>query len=366
MNKIPILYAFFANQSGYSQAAQSYILALHQSDNYDIRLHMFGGKPARPAISDERYELFMKMEKKQDKKERILIYHCIPTIQRRLKRIENIRKKIGFATYECLSPPNRWIQILNKNDAVITPSQFNYRIFAHTQLKRPLYYIPHCLDINIYNEDVEPLKNFNKFTFLFMGTWKIRKGYKQLVEAWLKEFTDKDGVQLVIKTDKIQAAKRYVEKIQKQLGISKGIAPILFENKVFDEKELPKFIKSFDCFVSPSLGEGFCIPGLQCMALKIPVVITNFSGCLDYANGETATLIEPDGFVFYRDMDRIPQFRNKKWAFVSVKKIREAMRFVLNNKEIVKNKSENGYNYVRENFNYNKIEKLFREMLISI
>ena len=106
--------------------------------------------------------------------------------------------------------------------------------------------------------------------------------------------------------------------------------------------------------------------GLQIMALKIPIIITNFSGCKDYSNNNTATLIEPSGFILHKNMDGIPQFRNKKWAFIEVKNIRKSMRYVLNNSEIIKKKTENAYNYVMENFNYKVVEKLFSKMIKEV
>lgn len=362
-NKIPIKYCSFVNQSGYGNAAQSYILALNKSDKYDIELEVFGGKPSKPAVSDKNYEIFAKMMSKQPNKDAIQIYHCIPTIQRRVKKL---KRNIGFATYETFSPVENWISILNENDAIITPSLFNYKIFAHARIKKPIFYLPHCIDMELYNENVKPLKKYNKFTFLFMGAWKKRKGYPQLFEAWLKEFTEKDNVQLVIKTDKTRKAKEYFEKIKKQMGIHKGFAPILFENKIFDEKELPRFIKSANCLIACHIGEGFGLVGLQCMALKVPVIITNFAGCQDYANEKTAILLEPEGYVLHNDMDTIPQFKNKKWAFFSIKQIRNKMRYVLNNKNILQEKIDYANEYVTKNFNYNKIEELFREIIKTV
>ena len=199
-----------------------------------------------------------------------------------------------------------------------------------------------------------------------MGTWKERKGYPQLIEAWLSEFREKDNVQLLIKTDKPKQAESYIKRIKKEMGINKGNAPILFESKVYDEKMLPRFMISVNCYVSSTLGEGFGICGLQAMSLKIPVVITDYSGCQDYANKNTATLIEPSGYILHKNMDGIPQFRNKKWAFVEVKRIRESMRYVLNNNDIIKRKAENAYNYVMENFNYKVVENNFSEMIKDI
>ncbi|KKL45259.1 hypothetical protein LCGC14_2357470 [marine sediment metagenome] len=198
-----------------------------------------------------------------------------------------------------------------------------------------------------------------------MGTWKIRKGYQQLIESWFSEFREKDNVQLLIKTDKPKQAESYIKKIKKEMGINnnKGYAPILFESKVFNEKELPRFIKSVDCLIAPHCGEGFCIPPLQCMALKIPVIITNFSGCKDYANDKTATLLEPSGFILRKSMDGIPQFNSKKWAFIEVRKIQKAMRHVLNNQEQMHVKSNWAYLDVRNKFNYKVVSNLFINMI---
>jgi glycosyltransferase involved in cell wall biosynthesis len=363
MNKIKIEYACFLNSSGYSQAAQNMIFALDQTGMFDIKIRVFGDKPSRPAISDEKYSYFMKMVKKEEDLDRILVYHCIPSIQKRIKRR---KKTIGFATFETYQPPEKWIDILNKNDSIITPSQFNYKIFSHMKIQKPLYYIPHCLDMDIYNKDVLSLYEYDKYTFLFMGRFKETKGYKQLIEAWLKEFDQNDNVQLILKTDRVSKAERYVDDIKKQIGINKGFAPILFENKVFDEIELPKYLKSVDCLVSPTMGEGFGLPGLQCMALGIPVIITNFSGCQDYANDRTATLLEPNGFVFRNNMDNIPQFRNKKWAFVEVGKIQKAMRYIFNNQKKAEMKSRWAYSEVRNKFNYKMVGNLFINMIREI
>lgn len=361
MEKIKIEYCCFLNQSGYSQAAQDVILSLHRSGNYDIKLNAFAGKPARPAVSDKRYSIFSKMLSKPSSPDAIQVLHSIPTLQKNVRHKKG--KNIAFALYETYQPPDNWISILNKNDGIITPSFFNYKIFAHAKITKPIFHIPHCVDFDIYNTSVKPIKKHDRFTFLFLGTWKERKGYKQLIEAWFKEFKEYDDVQLIIKTDKTKQARAYIEKIKKEMGISKGFAPILIENKVFSEAEMPHFLKSVDCFISPTMGEGFNLPGLQCMALGIPVVITNFSGCQDYANDTTATMLEPNGFILKKNMDGIPQFRNRKWAFVSVKDIRKVMRKIINNPSKITEKSKNAYEMVRKKFTYQKTEALFREMI---
>ena len=74
-------------------------------------------------------------------------------------------------------------------------------------------------------------------------------------------------------------------------------------------------------------------------------------------------MLEPRGCILKKDMDGIPQFRNKKWAFISVKDIREAMRKVINDPNKIMEKSKNAYEEVRTKFTYQKAEELFREMI---
>jgi glycosyltransferase involved in cell wall biosynthesis len=179
----------------------------------------------------------------------------------------------------------------------------------------------------------------------------------------LREFTDKDNVQLLVKTDRPKKAEEYLKQIMQQLGINKGNAPIIFENKVFDEIDLPNFIKSADCLVSPTMGEGFGYPGLQCMAMGVPVIITDHSGCQDYANQDTAILLKTSGFVVRSNMDNIPQFRNKKWAFIEVAKIRKAMRYAIDNKDETKMRAGVAHHYALSRFNHEEVGRLFVNML---
>jgi len=368
-----ISYVCFCNTSGYGQAAQDYINALLLDEKVDLRVEPVANQITNPGISDKRFSLLKELSKKEVSAEHIQIFHSVPTLQYLIKSIKfkKLAKTIGFATFETFDPPDQgqlsWISILNNNDAIIVPSLFNYEVFAHTRLKKPIFYIPHSVDTAIYNLDTKPSRKFERFTFLFCGAWKLRKGFPQLLEAWFSEFDMSDNVQLLIKTDKTPEAKSQVKQMKNNLGYKKKeTAPILFEDKIFNEDELPGFFKSADCLISPHLGEGFGLPGLQCMAVGAPIIITNFSGSKDYANEDTATLIEPRGFMVHECMDHYPQFRNRKFPFVAVKDIKEKMRFVVENYEQMACKAAVGAKFVAENFNYKLVNRLFHEMLSSV
>jgi len=356
-------YVCYLNESGYSRAAQDMILSLHDSGMYDIRITCVHGSPIRKSFSDKKYDLFHKMCSKEIDKKAIQIFHCIPEKQRRFKRYD---KSLSYATFETYSPPEHWVSHLNTLDAVLCPSLFNYKIFAHAGIKKPIFHIPHTIDIKEWNNNVSPLKQYDKFTFLFIGTWRKRKGYEVLLESWFKEFSSKDNVQLIIHTDhgSFKKASSTASDIKRNMGLEKkDTAPIFIEDNVIEDDIMPSFIKSSDCFISTSFGEGFGLPGLQSMAVGVPVITVDFGGCLDYASTNSCTFIKHNGFIIHDCLDNIPQFKNKKWARVTVSETAKTMRYVFNNYEEVKKKSKYACDFVANNFSYSTNVKRFNDLL---
>ena len=124
--------------------------------------------------------------------------------------------------------------------------------------------------------------------------------------------------------------------------------------------------KSVDCFVMATLGEGFGLPAMQCMALNVPVIITNFSGCQDYAKDENCTLLEPQGFMIHSNMDNIVQFNNRKWPRITIDSVRQALRHVFDNYELAMYKADKAYEYVHKNFNYDVVHEKFFNLMESV
>jgi len=358
---IPIDYVCFINQTGYSQAAISNILALSESGKYDVRLNCIHKKMQKKAISTSLFNRLTEMAEKPQNPHSVQIFHTIPPMHR---RVTNLRKKIAYATFESFAPPKDWITYINRTDAAIAPSDFNQKTFLHQGVSRPVHKIPHAIDFRLWNENVTKMREYDRFTFLFVGTWRKRKGWDLLLEAWAREFSSKDNVQLVIKTDKNEKAQN--EAINYLRKIKKDYAPILFEKEIFDEITIPSFFRSADCFICPTLGEGFGLPAAQSMALKIPVIITDFSGCTEYANKENCILLDTSGFTMHDCLDNIPQFSKQKWPRIKIKDIQSAMRLAVKNDTKNTDRVERAYSFVKENFGYETIVSLFDNMMENV
>jgi len=341
-------YVCFGSLSGYAIAAKNYILALK---NHHLRIHTLDCQH-RIDVAGKDLKLFEKLAKNKVSEDAVQIYHCIAPMQRRRKNRYN--RTIGVATFETSAPPKHWIEILNQNTAVLAPSLHNVEVFKEAGVTVPIFHIPHCIDLEEYHP-VDLVGSGSKFTFLFIGSWRRRKGYEELLTAWGEEFTEDEDVQLLIKTDKTDKARSYIN----------NRPGIIIEEQVITENKMPDFIRSVNCLILPTKGEGFGLPCIQAMACGIPVIVTDCTGCKDYANDSTAFLLKPEGIVKKRVMDNIPQFFNKEWAFVSVCQIRKMMRFIFESTLEIQ-KTEAALSLVKSRFSLGYVSGLFDRMFNQI
>lgn len=187
--------------------------------------------------------------------------------------VPNSHIKIAYSMIESTLIPDTWVKILNNNfDAVIVPDTFLVEVYANSGVQIPIFVLP----IGLYLEEFlqQPIKHhLNKpFTFgLSAGFWP-RKNQDLLIDAFIQEFGDNPGVQLLLQG-------RFGDNnVQKDITekIAKSKAPnIKFINKIFTQHEYINFMKSLDCYAFLSQGEGFSITPREALALGIPCIITN-------------------------------------------------------------------------------------------
>ncbi len=355
-------YHGYWNTTGYSIAAQEYILAMQQvSPNVDIKIHLINHKIG-DGIGRNRKQLFTALNKKETVDPSINLYHCIPP---RYRRPPGKAKHLGFCVFETINPPDEWISTMNNMDAILTASEFNKNVFENSGVKVPIHVIPHCFDSQMFNKDVRSLGRFGKTTFISIGTWKKRKNWEMLIKGWYEAFEARHNTCLFIKTEKPGELKAMVEKIKRTSEWrSKSTAPIYCEeNPTCDFEDIPSILRKGDIYICPSLGEGFGLSGLHAMALGIPVITTRFGGSLEYAKSDMCTYLEPQKYRSISEMDGIPQLSNCIWPYVSVEEIAAKMRHLLVNIKDREEKSEKAYKYVHDNFSYEVIGRKFLDIL---
>jgi len=352
-----IQYICFTGFTGFATAAKNNICALSQRDHAIsvVPLDLGFNKKVDPTL----FDFYNSLVSKNQIPGAISLYHCVPFMQRRF-RTDGV--KIGYATFETLEPPPEWRVYFDSYKIIITPSEFNYNIFREQGCDN-LLYLPHIIDFTKFHKNVRPVslnKVKSSFNFLWIGTWKKRKNYELLMRAFLEEFGPDEDVGLVMKTSQ-QSVKNHesvVKRIKAEIRGKRHFPEIHFDKTLLSDDVMPSYIKSFQAFVSPSRGEGFGLPGLHAMAVGVPVITTNFSGIKDYANDQTATMLEIDGFERLANMDSVVQFNNKKWPIIKLQELRKKIRLVHSKYKEAQLKADFATTYVQKRFGYEQIQKL--------
>lgn len=355
-------YHAYYNETGYSIAAQDYILAMSRVDpNVDIRTHYINRRLGL-GMSKNRQQIFAALNKKDPSDPSINLYHCIPP---RYRRPPGKTKHFGFCVFETISPPAEWIVQMNNMDSILTASQFNKSVFESHGVKRPIHLVPHCFDEELFNKKVKAPGRYNQTTFISIGAWKARKNWETLIKAWYQAFELRHEVCFLIKTNKPHELKCLVQHIKKTSEWrSKPTAPIYCEDEpVCNFEDIPKILRKGDIYISASLGEGFEISGLHAMALGIPVITTRFGGVLEYAKADLCTYLEPQKYRSIPVMDGIPQLNNCIWPHLTIGEISNKMRQVMHEVKDREVKAEKAYRYVHEKFSYQTIGAKLLETL---
>ena len=207
-------------------------------------------------------------------------------------------------------------QTLNRYyDAVITPTQWNKKIFIKGNVNKPIYVNPLGVNIDIYNEKVKKTSIVcrdvfeekdttikTKFNFITLFGWSYRKGIDVLLNSYAKSFSSKDDVGLIICSrynggSDANSKNKVILDIKNILKGYENPPKIYYYGESTPSQEMPGVLKNGDCFLWASRGEGFGLPVCEAGALNIPVVSTYNSGMTEFLHGDNSYLLETDEYI---------------------------------------------------------------------
>jgi len=364
-DNLEIVWSTNIDPSGYSSCARSYIKALYNNKNCSIKIII--NNVARNinlmGLSKEDLLFFSSLNiSKLPKKDSIFVQHCVPD-----RAILNNSLDILYTVTE-MCVPNRWVRICNSCDLIMTASNFCKEKMEESGIKSNIMeVVPHCHDKKVWNPSVKPLNigNLKDFNFLFIGDYTPRKGGDILVKNFIKTFAGKKDVSLTLKAyfnsfsdeDQELLIKR-IEKTINETKVAKSKRPkVFFYGDIISEDLMPRFIKSFDCLVSPHRGEGWGLPISYSMALGLPTIATNYSGNLEFMNEKNSFLIDILGFEpVCREMAEInPNFEDREWPIVDEDDLCDKMKFIYDNSQKAKEIGNKGSETILNKFSYNII-----------
>lgn len=181
--------------------------------------------------------------------------------------------KIAYSMFESDALPSLWVKILNSfYDMVVVPDSSLIKIYKNSGVKIPIFVVP--LGIMVENLLARPVKTKpnDVFTFgLSAGFWQ-RKNHIKLLQAFASKFGNDPKFKL-----KLQGRFGPFKNEVVKAVVAHNLTNVEFIPKSLSPEEYDSFMDEIDCYVFPSMGEGFSITPRETLALGKPCILSNNS-----------------------------------------------------------------------------------------
>ncbi|RUS47011.1 glycosyltransferase family 4 protein [Cohnella sp. AR92] len=318
-------------------------------------------------------------KKAASKKRKVLIYHQLPSsldMRRARKRFDRI---ILNTVWETSRIPRGWVPRINQFDAVCVPTTHNKIALRQSGIKIPIYIVPHGVHREKFKPGNKPFRlpmAKGRFVFVSIFGFQHRKNPETLLRAYWEQFSAKDKVLLVIKTNGYsrhetgQWIRNRIAAYKRRLGIRKQTAPIIVITQYISPDQLKGLYTLGDVFVLPTRGEGVGLPFLEALSSGVPVIATGWGGQMDFLNQGNSFLVR---YKLQNPQIRMkhsiartfrPLFSGKgqRWAEPSLSSLKDKMRLAYRHPELCRKKGRQGRLDMRK-YTWNRAGAAFKKVV---
>lgn len=264
-------------------------------------------------------------------------------------------QRIAYTVWESTRLPDDWIEPLARADRIWTATAWGKRVFtANGFAPDRIDVVPEGVDPALFHPGVSPVDAFPAapFKFLAVGRWERRKGMAELVQAFDREFGDRDDVLLVL-------AGLYSGRRDLDLGAELRALGLRHPGRlkvvppVDTHRTFARIYTACDAFVAPSRAEGWGLPVIEAMACGLPTIVTGYSGPTEFI-GEHAWRIEhrlvPVDEPYFESADGDFGL----WAEPDWDHLRHLMRTIFENRDTARERALAGSERVRRDFHWDR------------
>tara|TARA_R110001592_G_scaffold18577_2_gene76940 strand:- start:639 stop:1934 length:1296 start_codon:yes stop_codon:yes gene_type:complete len=393
--------------SGYGARSRDFVKALIESNKYDVQiLAQRWGKCSEGFIKDNKEWKFLSkhiipnLTTKPD-------YWCQITVPNEFQSVGsfNIGLTAGIETTIC---DGSWIEGCNRMNLILTSSNHSKNTFLTStfykngdekqvvELTTPIEVLMEGLNLDVYkitskfiNKDLYNEVNSipEDFAYLNVGHWmqgelgEDRKNIGLTIKAFYELFKNrKNSPALILKTcivngsimDKAEVLRR-MKIIRDSIQDAKTLPKIYLLHGSFSDSEMNELYNhpKVKAMVSLTKGEGFGRPLLEFSSLDKPIIATNWSGHIDFLNGEYTSLIGGElAQVHSTAAVKNMILPESQWFKPKLEDIGYAFNNVWEDYNTWVKRSKKQGKYSRENYSYlemkNQIENIFNEHLTKL
>lgn len=240
-----------------------------------------------------------------------VIMHTVPEHWPRIA--ERGKQNIGYTTWETDALPDHWPQLLALPHKLFVPSTGNGELFPRGAGGKPVYVVPHirrhAWNTPTPDEKIALRRTLgipgDHFVFYTIGVWDPRKALGELVALFVRQFSARDKVTLLIKTSAAPSSfaagtqpdapiatlvRAEVDKAYADTGVPAAPIALIAADDI-SGRTIDVLHAIGDCFVSVTRGEGWGLGPFDAATLGNPVIITGWGGHLDFLGADYPGLI---------------------------------------------------------------------------
>ncbi len=390
-----IFQAPVATRSGYGDHARDLLHSLYKLDKFDIKVisTRWGSTPMDALNYDKPFHKW-------------IVDSIVPNIQQKPDiyiqvTVPNEFQPLGHynigitAAIETTHSPIDWVHGCNRMDLIIVPSEHSKKslvdsvynetnpqgqLIAQHKIQKPIEILFEGFDENDFGTDevahISELDQIKEeFAFLFVGHWlrgdlgEDRKNVGMMIKTFAMAFkNEKTKPALVLKTSSagfsIMDRENTIKKIKSALGSDYGKVPVYLIHGDLTPAQMNALYehKKVKAMLNFTKGEGFGRPLLEFSLTGKPVIVSNWSGHLDFLK-EGAILLEGELKNVHESASDQFLLKESQWFNVNVSKALPVIKDVYKNYDKYKVDSYQLGKQNKQNFSLEKMTKLFDVIL---
>jgi len=384
-----------ATRSGYGDHARDLLHSLYKLDKFDIKVisTRWGNTPMDALNYDNVFHKWVVDNVIQNTEQKPDIYIQV-TVPNEFQPIGhyNIGITAGIETTACALD---WIHGCNRMDLIITPSEHAKKSLVGTiyneanpqgqlirqhKIEKPVEVLFEGFDESDFGTDTIAKINVldevkEDFVFLFVGHWlkgdegEDRKNVGMMIKTFAMAFkNEKVKPALVLKTSSatfsVLDREGIVSKIRHALAKDYGTVPVYLIHGDMSAHELNNLYEhpKVKAMLNFTKGEGFGRPLLEFSLTGKPIIVSNWSGHLDFLKDGAVLL---DGELKNVHESAADQFllKESQWFNVNISKALQIVKDVFKNYDKYKTASFQLGKQNKQNFSLTKMTKLFDTIL---
>ena len=385
-----------ATRSGYGDHARDLLHSLYKLDKFEIKVisTRWGATPMDALNYDNEFHKWIvdNIIQKPEQKPDVYIQVTVPNEFQPLGHY-NIGITAGIETTHCALD---WIHGCNRMDLIITPSEHAKKSLVDTvyneqdnktkqlisqhRIQKPVEVLFEGFDENDFGTEVvahisELDEVKEDFAFLFVGHWlkgdlgEDRKNVGMMIKTFAMAFkNEKVKPALILKTStagfSIMDRERLISKIRETLGKDYKSVPVYLLHGDLTSAQMNGLYEhpKVKAMINFTKGEGFGRPLLEFSLTGKPVIVSNWSGHLDFLKSG-AVLLEGELKEVHESAADNFLLKEAKWFNVNVSKSLPVIKDVYKSYDKYKVNSFQLGKQNKQNFSLSKMTKLFDTIL---